>query len=59
MVHLKVYVVPDVPLKVEVGLFTSPKLPPVPLTTLQLPVPSTGVLAASVSSVSPQVVPPV
>jgi hypothetical protein len=59
MVHLKVYVVPAVPLNVDVGLAAFPKLPPAPLTILHAPVPAAAVLAASVTVVSPHVAAPV
>ena len=51
MVHCKVYALPTFdgfPVNVEVELFAVPKLPPVPVTTLQAPVPTEGALAASV-----------
>jgi hypothetical protein len=51
--------VPAVPLNVEVGLAALPKLPPVPLWTLHIPVPTLGVLAARVTEVWPQVAAPI
>ena len=59
IVQRKVYVLPAVPVKVDVGLAALAKLPPVPLTTLQAPVPTDGVFAASVTVVNPQVDAPV
>ena len=47
------------PLNVDVGLDAFPKLPPDPLTMLQLPVPTLGVLPASVVDVSPHILAPV
>ena len=47
------------PLNVDVGLDAFPKLPPAPLTILQLPVPIVGVFAASVVDVSPHILAPV
>ena len=58
-VHLKVYVEPAVPLKLDVALKAFPNEPPVPLKILQLPVPMAGVFPANVTDVSPQVVEPV
>ena len=58
-VHRNTYAVPAVPVKVEVGLPALPNDPPVPDTTLQDPVPTEGVLAASVTVVRPQVDEPV
>ena len=49
ILHLNTYVVPTVPLNVEVGLEEFPKDPPVPLTIVQLPVPTDGVFAAKVT----------
>ncbi len=48
IVHLSVYVVPAVPLKVLVGLDGVVILPPVPDTILHAPVPIVGVLPANV-----------
>ena len=42
----------------DVGLETSLKIPPVPLTTLHEPVPTAGVFPAKVTCVSPQVLAP-
>lgn len=58
-VQRSTYVVPAVPEKVEVALPVLLKLPPVPLTIDQAPVPVPGVLAASVTCVRPQVDAPV
>jgi hypothetical protein len=46
---------PATPVNDEVGLDTFPKLPPAPLTILQLPVPTIGVLAARFIVVIPHV----
>ena len=46
--------VPSVPVKVAAGLVLSEKLPPAPLTIVQVPAPLVGVLAASVVLVTPQ-----
>lgn len=54
-VQRSVYDVPALPEKVEVGLLALPKLPPVPLTTLHIPVPIVGTLPARVTWVWPQV----
>ena len=59
MVHRRTYVAPADPLNVEDGLETLPKEPPVPLMTLQEPVPIEGALAARVTVVAPQVEDPV
>ena len=59
IVHLRVYVFPATPLKVEVGLEVFPKDPPVPLIILHVPVPTAGALAASVTDVNPQVDAPI
>ena len=53
------FLFPSVPEKPEVGLVLSTKLPPDPLTMLQLPVPIVGVFAASVVDVSPHIPEPV
>ena len=50
---------PAVPLNVEVGLVGVVMVPPAPDTMLQLPVPTAGVLPASVTDVNPQVDAPV
>jgi hypothetical protein len=55
IVHLKVYVVPAVPVNVDVGLPAFPKLPPEPETILHEPVPTAALLAASDTVVKPQV----
>ena len=55
MVHLNVYVVPAVPVNVELGFDVFPNEPPVPDTIDHAPVPVTGVFAASVTVVNPQV----
>src|SRR5689334_920503 len=57
--HLKTYEDPGLPVNVEVLLEALPNEPPVPLRTLQLPVPTDGWLAASVTVVNPQVDAPV
>jgi hypothetical protein len=54
-VQRKTYATPAVPVKVEVGLLALPKLPPVPLIFVHIPVPTEGVLAANVTWVRPQV----
>ena len=54
-----VYVLPAVPVKVDVGLEEVVTVPPVPLIILHAPVPTVGVLAARVTVVSPQVAAPV
>ena len=59
IVHLKVYVVPAVPVNVDVELDGVVIVPPAPLTILQLPVPVTGAFAARVTVVNPQVAAPV
>ena len=51
IVHLSMYVLPLVPVKVEVGLDVLLNEPPVPLTFVHLPVPTVGVFAASVAVV--------
>jgi hypothetical protein len=51
--HRKVYVLPEIPENVEVGLDVLPNIPPEPLTTIQVPTPTTGVLAARVVEVRP------
>ena len=55
IVHLKTYVDPAVPLKFVVGSVALTNEPPVPETTDQAPVPTTGVFPASVTVVNPQV----
>ena len=47
---------PATPVKLELAADAFEKLPPVPLTMLQLPVPTLGVLAASVVLLLPQIV---
>ena len=59
IVQRKVYAVPAVPLKVDVGEEGVPNDPPEPLTTDQAPVPTEAVLAAKVTVVNPQVPAPV
>jgi predicted Abi (CAAX) family protease len=59
MVHCNTYAVPAVPVKVDVGEVAFAKDPPAPLTIVQRPVPMTGVFAARVTVVSPQVAAPV
>jgi hypothetical protein len=59
IVHLNVYVEPAKPLKVEVALDGVVIVPPVPLTMLQAPVPTEGVLPARVTVVNPHVDEPV
>ena len=59
IVHLKVYVEPAIPVKVDVALDDVVIVPPVPLTMLQAPVPTDGVLPAKVTEVNPQVADPV
>ena len=46
--------VPNVPVKVAVGLVFRLNEPPAPLIIVQVPVPIAGVLAASVAVVTPQ-----
>ena len=55
IVHLKVYVLPLVPVKEELIWLELPNDPPVPDTILHAPVPKEGVLAAKVTWVSPHV----
>ena len=55
IVHLKVYVEPATPLKEDVGLDAVAIVPHVPVTILQAPVPTVGVLPARVTFVNPQV----
>ena len=59
MVHLSVYVVPAVPVKVEVGELGVVTVPPVPDTMLHAPVPTVGVLADRVAVVTPHIAAPV
>jgi hypothetical protein len=59
IVHRKVYAVPAVPVKVEVGEEAVPNDPPVPLTTVHAPVPTVGALPVSVTEVRPHVAVPV
>ena len=59
IVHRKVYVVPAVPVNVDVGLDGVVIVPPAPVIILQLPAPAVGVFAASVTDVNPQVAAPV
>ena len=55
IVQRNVYVLPEMPEKVDVGLDGEAIEPPVPLMMLHCPVPTVGVFAASVTEVSPQV----
>ena len=55
MVQRKVYELPAVPVKVDVGLEAVVTVPPVPLMILHTPIPTVGVLAASVTDVSSHV----
>ena len=50
---------PAVPVNVDVGLVGVVMVPPAPDTILQVPVPTTGVFAARVTVVNPQVAAPV
>ena len=50
---------PAVPLNIDVGLAALLKDPPAPENTVQVPVPTVGVFADSVTVVKPQVVAPV
>ena len=59
MVQRKVYAVPAVPVKVEVGLLGVVTVPPAPAVMVHAPVPTAGVFAARVTVVSPQVAAPV
>ena len=59
IVHLKTYVLPAVPVKVEVAELGVVILPPVPETILHVPVPTVGVFAARVVLVSPHKVAPI
>ena len=59
MVHINTYAVPAVPVKVLVGLVGVVTVPPIPLTILHAPVPTTGVLAARVAVVNPHIKAPV
>ena len=54
IVHLKEYVVPGNPVKVEVAPDGDPIEPPAPLTILHVPVPDIGVLPVKVAAV-PQI----
>ena len=49
MIQRRVYVVPAVPVNVEVGLEVVVTVPPLPLTMLHAPVPTVAVFAASVT----------
>ena len=53
MVQRKVYVVPAVPIKVEVEEAAFEKEPPVPEITVQAPVPTVGAFALSAVEVNP------
>ena len=59
IVHTKMYVLPNVPLNPLVGSVAFTKTPPTPLKMLQLPIPISGVFAARVKEVNPQVAAPV
>jgi hypothetical protein len=59
IVQRNVYVVPAVPVKVDVGLDGVVTVPPEPLTILHAPVPIVAVFAANVTVVKPQVDDPV
>jgi hypothetical protein len=59
IVHLRTYAVPAVPVNVLVGLVGVVTVPPVPDTIDHAPVPTAGVLAASVTLVRPHVAEPV
>jgi hypothetical protein len=53
IVHLNTYPTPAVPVNVEVGLVGVVILPPVPLTMVHNPVPTTGVFPARVTDMAP------
>jgi hypothetical protein len=53
IVHLNTYPTPAVPVNVEVGLVGVVILPPVPLTMVHNPVPTTGVFPARVTDMDP------
>ena len=55
MVHCKSYVVPDTPLNTVVALLAFTKLPPAPLTIVQVPIPVVAALAAKVVEVAHKV----
>ena len=59
IVHLNVYVVPAVPVNVEVALVSVATVPPVPDIMLQAPVPIEGTFPASITVVDPHVAAPV
>ena len=59
IVHLNVYVVPAVPVNVDVALVGVATVPPAPDTMLQAPVPIAAVLPPSVTEVNPHVAAPV
>ena len=59
IVHLKVYVVPAAPLKLDVALDEVVIVPPAPLMMLHAPVPIDAALPARVTLVKPQVAVPV
>ena len=58
-VHRKVYVVPAMPLKTEVGLAGVTMVPPTPAMIVQFPVPEPGALPARLRLVRPQVLGPI
>ena len=47
---------PDIPEKIVLGIVVSANCPPVPLSTLQEPVPTVGVLPVNVHAFNPHVV---
>ena len=55
IVHLKVYVLPAMPVNVDVLSVGVVMVPPVPLTIVHMPVPITGVFPAKVTVVNPRV----
>ena len=55
IVQRKSYVVPDTPLNTVVGLFAFTKLPPAPLTIVQVPVPVVAAFPARVAEVAHKV----
>ena len=57
--HLNTYVTPAVPVNVLVGLAGAVIIPPIPLTILHAPDPTTGVFPANVTIVNPHVAAPV
>ena len=59
IVHLRTYAVPAVPVNVLTGLVGVVTVPPAPLIILHDPVPTAGILAASVAVVNPHIAAPV